>query len=183
MTPVDPSSIAGFLRRSKAATCRMLNRVPPETNSVQASQHKIHADAVRAARLSAGGVTNFSNSFDRRLIELCNQPHDGDRADFQRLLTEGWQASCNEAFRGQRVFLTQRAIYGSDLYKCRRAGPLYGQLIGTYQQAFQDGAMDEGASVSQARDCSAGVSDATVPEQSVEDLSIDAELDGEVKSE
>lgn len=140
--PATPQNAASqinpyFQYSSKAATCAMLNRLPGDTDPARGAQQKVHADAARSAGLSEQGVFSFANAFDIRLRSLCSSQVIGE--EFTSALRASWQETCTQAFPGltQRVIGTQRAIVGSDLYKCRRADADYISKAAMFQQGFQ----------------------------------------------
>ncbi len=171
--------IQGAERRAKTATCRLLNNVPENTTPNAAPQAKVHHDTVQELRLSRSGVFNFSNAFDLELARICNDPEISG-SNLQEALFSSWQATCDAAFRGfgQRVLGTNRAVYGSDLFKCRRAGRAYGQMAGMYFAGHRLAGV-EAPPAPPVVDCSPGVSDSHA-EESPADIPVNAPIDSEI---
>ena len=122
---------------SKEATCEMLNSLPGDTDPAQGIQLKFHANTARNAGMSQQGVLSFANAFDIRLTGLCRSNAFGE--EFISAMRAAWQETCTQAFPGltQRVMGTQRAILGSDLYKCRRADDDYVGIANMFHEGFR----------------------------------------------
>jgi hypothetical protein len=157
-----------FNREAKQATCRMLNDtsswgISLSTPASSIAQLLPHAQHIDQAGIRGPAKAAFSVKFDEALTGICNNDSLLGEA-FQEALERSWQRSCDEAFytRDQRVPFTNRAVYNSNLFKCRRAYAPYGSMAYNYSAGFKRASIENEASPA-AADCGAGVNDSEAP--------------------
>ncbi len=152
-------------RNAKLGICRKLTSVPDGTPADRAVRRKSFYAHSSNSGLSASGALNFARAFDGRFTQLCNDPSKIASA-FIGGIEADWHASCDEVFSGigQRVPGTNRAVFNSDLYKCRRAGRSYTEQAEMFLSGYWNAELDHASRATPASaDCAPNVNSSEGP--------------------